>query len=239
MARYVGYSEVKKHYKVGTETVRNWARNGSIGYKTIQNAKKKTWLYDLESIGKLVDKHTAKKPEGRKIIYARVSSKKQEEDLKRQIDLLKEKYPDYELIKDIGSGLNFKRPGFTKLVEGVCRNDIQEIVVTYRDRLCRFGQELFEQICEEHKCKIVVLSQVNQTTEVSETEELQEDLLSIVNVFVARRNGKRAGQLKQIRREAKEKKDQENQIKPSKKEERAKLTEENSTLPNSESKSNS
>jgi len=147
-------------------------------------------------------------------LYARVSSKKQANDLERQIELLQKRFPAGEVISDIGSGINYKRPGFTRLVGRICRDEIQEIVVTFKDRLARFGYDLFKQICHEHSVRIMVLSDTNNFSNPSkgdsntkyekDTEELQEDLLSIVNVFVARQNGRRAGQLRRARKRQKE-----------------------------------
>lgn len=207
MPKYVGYTKVREHYSVSAQTVKNWALRGSINYRAIQNDTRKTWLYDLESIGnyigqKQIDDNQEKERQEVTILYCRVSSKKQELDLCRQVELLSNAYPDGEVVKDIGSGLNYSRQGFSKMVERICRGDIQRVVVTYKDRLMRFGNELFEQICKENNCKILVYSQEQELYDVEEgeTRELQEDLLSIVNVFVARRNGKRAGAMRRQRK---------------------------------------
>ncbi|KAG2770771.1 hypothetical protein PC129_g5191 [Phytophthora cactorum] len=84
----------------------------------------------------------------------------------------------------------------------VCREQIGRIVVTFKDRLLRFGYELFEKMCKEHNVQIVVYGDEQRSEQESqdlETQELQEDLLFIVNVFVAR--GKKAGILRRLRRE--------------------------------------
>ncbi len=209
MPKYVTYREVRKSFDVSAQTVKNWALRNSINYKTIQNKTKKTWLYDLESIGNFISntKQDSNIQEFNRIIYTRVSSKKQEQDLERQANLLSAKYPDSEVIKDIGSGLNYKRNGFNKLLSKIFNREVNEIVVTYKDRLLRFGFELFEKICIEYNCKILVYSEDKSLIDVeeNETRELQEDLLSIINVFVARRNGKRAGLLKNERKKEKNK----------------------------------
>lgn len=206
MPKYVSYAKVKQHYNVSAQTVQNWARRGSVRYKTIQNDTRKTWLYDLESIGEYIkssdtSENTESKANNKNItvIYARVSSSKQKPDLERQKELLLKSFPDAEVMFDIGSGINFKRPSFRKLVTRVCRDEISTIVVTYKDRLARFGYELFEQLCNEHSTKILVYSKNTGVTENDE-DELKEDLLSIVNVFVAKSNGKRSGFLKHQRK---------------------------------------
>lgn len=212
MPQYVSSAKVRAVYDIAPETLRRWALVGSINARAIQNpGGRRTWMYDLESIGNQLESKNAKsadvqEPDKQKttVIYCRVSSKKQSADLQRQQALLESAYPDSELITDVGSGINYNKPGLTKLVELVCREQVGRIVVTFRDRLLRFGFELFEKMCKEHNVQIMVHTDEQtseQDSKESETQELQEDLLSIVNVFVARRNGKKAGILRRIRRD--------------------------------------
>ena len=196
--------KIRKIYGVSPQTLRSWAKEGKINYRTIKHAKRSTWLYELQSIEDLVSREkfepTKDKPT---ILYARVSSSKQKEDLKRQIEVLSREYPEGEIISDIGSGLNDNRPGFRKLVDRICNGSVSRVVVTYKDRITRFGIGLFKQICDVNGVKFVVFSKDNHLSDVDglEEQELQEDLLSIVNGFVARRNGRRGGQLKKLRKE--------------------------------------
>jgi predicted site-specific integrase-resolvase len=88
--------------------------------------------------------------EKKKICYARVSSYDRKEDLDRQIQYLTEKYPDHEPITDIGSGINFKRKGLQKIIELAISDDLSEVVVTYKDRLCRIGYDLIEFILKKY-----------------------------------------------------------------------------------------
>ncbi len=123
-------------------------------------------LYDVSSVVSATTR----------IIYARVSSRNQKDDLENQIAFLKNRYPNHELITDIGSGLNFKRKGFNALLERILSGDVAEIVVTHKDRLCRFGFELVESIAKKYNCTIVVLNE----SPLSSQAELVQDLLSIV-----------------------------------------------------------
>ena len=136
---------------------------------------------------------TTKKEE---IVYARVSSAKQAGDLQRQKELLCQKYPNHQLIFDIGSGLNWKRKGFRRLMDKVLSGEVGEIVVTRRDRLCRFGLELLEFIFKRFKTKFLVLGSEFQTIDADGGHDVQaelaEDLLAIVTVFVAKTNGMRS-----------------------------------------------
>ena len=72
----------------------------------------------------------------KKIAYCRVSSKKQADDLERQKNFFTTKFPDYELVTDIGSGINWKRKGLKTILESAMSGDISELVVAHRDRLC-------------------------------------------------------------------------------------------------------
>lgn len=218
MPRYETYAKVKEMYNVSPETVRSWARKGQIQYKCIQNATRKTWLFDIDSIGKFMEDNTDKVDadeiaggkRDHRIIYVRVSSAGQVADLARQRDLLSRAFPDAEVITDIGSGLNYHKPGFTSLVRKICRDQVSQVIITFRDRLCRFGFELLELVCKEHGCNILVYGNgiedhINGIPEHPEQHvhdpefELKEDLLSIVNVFVASHNGRRAAMLKKER----------------------------------------
>ena len=173
---YVHTGEAQEHYGVSIDTLRNWEKKGKI--KTIRTAGGHRRYFVPE------------KNEGKKIIYARVSSSKQSDNLDNQIKYLKERYPTHELIQDIGSGINFERRGFRKILDELFANNIQEVVVTSKDRLCRFGNELFEYMFHKFGARLEIL---NSNEHVSKTpnEELAEDLLSIVTVFTARYHGSR------------------------------------------------
>ena len=125
--------------------------------------------------------------------YARVSTRGQSQDLDRQIEFLSSRFPSHILIKDIGSGINFKRKGFQTLLDHALKGDVGEVVVTHKDRLCRFGFDLLESIIS--RCshgKIVVLDR----RDLSPTEELTSDLITIITVFTSRLYGLRSHQVK-------------------------------------------
>lgn len=124
--------------------------------------------------------------------YARVSQPKQKADLDRQSEALSVKYPQCEIIRDIGSGLNFKRKGLNAILERAMQGECITLVITYRDRLARFGFDLIERILARTGGKIVVLNQVN----TSPVEELSRDLCAIITVFSSRLHGLRSHQNK-------------------------------------------
>jgi putative resolvase len=160
-------------------TLRTWANEGKINYVRQQNGNR---LYDVESFlsgGRKFDRA--------KIIYARVSSRNQRDDLSSQIRYLRERYPNHELVEDIGSGLNFKRKGFNGILDRILSGSVEEVIVTHKDRLCRFGFSLIESIASKNNCRIVVL----ENTQLSPQEELVADLISIIHVFSCRIYGLR------------------------------------------------
>ncbi|MCP4115886.1 MAG: IS607 family transposase, partial [Desulfobacteraceae bacterium] len=122
------------------------------------------------------------------ICYCRVSSYKQKDDLNRQVDLMREKYPDAKVIKDIGSGLNFKRKGLKAILEQAIKGDSVNLYIAHKDRLCRFGFDLIEWILKRNNGKIVVLNEIDLSPE----QELTQDLLSILHVFSCRMHGLRS-----------------------------------------------
>ncbi|WP_418904172.1 IS607 family transposase [Moorena producens] len=121
------------------------------------------------------------------ILYARVSSRSQRDDLDQQVQFLKSRYPDAEVIRDIGSGLNFKRFGLHSLLDRVLDGTCKYIVVAHKDRLCRFGFDLISWLCSKFKTKILVLDEKNLSPE----QEMVEDVLAIIHVFSCRLYGLR------------------------------------------------
>lgn len=120
------------------------------------------------------------------ILYARVSSKKQSDDLARQVEFLKSakpEYADFRVVEDIASGINFKRKGLLEILERCLQGVIGEVVVAHRDRMSRFGFELIKTIIEKAGGSVTVINDEKQT---SSEQELAEDLLSIVHIYSCR-----------------------------------------------------
>ncbi|NEO89026.1 MAG: IS607 family transposase [Moorea sp. SIO3G5] len=175
--RYVPPRKAREILGVSERTLRYWEQEGKI--KTIRTPSNQR-RYDVDSVlGEVKNKPT--------IIYARVSTRRQKEDLERQAAFLQGKFPNAEVIKDIGSGLNYRRKGLKALLGRVLSRDVSEIVVAHKDRMARFGFELIEWICEQNGCRIVVLDQSN----LSDEREMVEDILAIVHVFSCRLYGLR------------------------------------------------
>ena len=186
---YVTSGEASRRLGVTLNTLRTWGNNGTISYiRGPSDFSHRRYNVDeyISNKEKSAEEKTIEEPKG--YIYCRVSSKKQEGDLQRQIDYVVQKYPDYIVVRDIGSGLNFKRKGFRKILDAALRGMVKELVVAHRDRLCRFGFDLLEEIfLQASDAEITVLDK----NETSPSAELAEDIIAIITVFSARFHGLR------------------------------------------------
>ncbi|MGB8687267.1 MAG: IS607 family transposase [Microcoleus sp.] len=122
------------------------------------------------------------------VCYCRVSSAKQKDDLQRQVEFMRQRYPDAEIIQDIGSGLNFNRKGLQALLVRFMRGDQLTVVIACRDRLCRFGFEIFEFMAKQNGGSILVLANPVHGPE----SELTADLLAIVQGDRCRMHSRRS-----------------------------------------------
>jgi excisionase family DNA binding protein len=171
---YVKPKEAAKYYGVSIQTLRRWARNEKVQFIRTDGNHRRYLIKNEEKT--------------KKIIYARVSSQKQKSNLQNQVKYLKKRYPKYELITDIGSGINFKRKGLQRILDGLFDGTIKEVVVTTQDRLVRFRFDLFKYIFIKVGSKLTV---INTKKSENDESELSEDLLSIITVFTARHYGRR------------------------------------------------
>lgn len=143
----------------------------------------------LYNINKYLRERNVTKQEKIKICYCRVSSSKQKADLERQKTYMKEKFPTHQIIEDIGSGINYERKGLLQILEKAVNGEIDEVVITYKDRLTRFGFELIEWIIKKYSNGKITI--INKKEEETPVEELTKDIVSIMNVYVAKVNGLR------------------------------------------------
>ena len=146
---WVKTAQASKFFGVCPETLRNWTRDGLIEFKRTAGGHR---VYRIDS-----GSRNLSEPQKTAYVYIRVSSKKQENDLQRQRDFMVSKFPNHTVIKDIGSGLNFRRRGLIKLLELSSKGLVSEIVVASKDRLCRFGFELLEWQFSANNTRLLVL----------------------------------------------------------------------------------
>jgi len=174
--KYIKGKEAREILGVSHNTLRKMADDGRIETIRVSGQRR----YNVDGYLGL--------QQGQSIIcYCRVSSNKQRDDLARQVAFMQEKYPQATIIKDIGSGLNFKRKGLEAILARAMRGDKLKVVVAHQDRLARFGYELIRFIIESNGGQLVVLSE----NSLSPTEELTKDLLNIIHMFSYRMHGLR------------------------------------------------
>lgn len=126
------------------------------------------------------------------VLYARVSTRSQKDDLDRQVENLKSyaisRGYSFEIITDIGSGIDYTKQGLKQLIRKINNKEISKIVVLYKDRLIRFGFELIEYLCELNNISIEIID----NTTVSKETELTNDLIQIITVFANQLYGARS-----------------------------------------------
>ena len=193
--KYYSAKTVTKILGVTAQTLRNWDKENKLKPTYVKSNGYR--YYSEESILAYTQERKTKKNLN-VIGYTRVSSKKQKDDLERQKETiekyLKERYEHYEIIEDIGSGINYNKPGLLKLIEKINKKEVDVIVVLYKDRLLRFGFELVEHFASLNNVKIEVLDKIDKTQD----EELVEDLVQIITVFSCKLQGKRKSKTKKM-----------------------------------------
>ena len=193
--KYYSSKSVTKILGVTAQTLRNWDREGKLKPSYIKSNGYR--YYSEDSILSYTQERKTKK-DLNVIGYARVSSKKQIDDLERQVNNLKiyldNKYKSYDIITDIGSGINYTKKGLLSLIDKINKKEVDVIVVLYKDRLLRFGFELIEYFAKVNNVKIEVLDKTNKTQD----EELVEDLIQIITVFSCKIQGKGKANTKEI-----------------------------------------
>ena len=189
MDEYINTKKTKEMLGVTVKTLRVWDKEGKIRTTRLPSGQLR---YNLQDVNDHLGLHSSPM-EKEKICYCRVSSSKQMDDLERQKDFFRQKYPTHRLVTDIGSGINWKRKGLKTLLDGAMQRNITEIVVAHRDRLCRFAFDLLEGIFNSRGIKLLVL---DQDKEKSSDSELSDDILSIIHVYSCRQMGRRRYKIK-------------------------------------------
>lgn len=190
-------NNIDKKYKTGefanllgvsVKTLQRWDKSGKLlAKRTAGDHRYYTHSQYLEYIGELVEAE-----QGTTIIYARVSNRSQKDDLENQIEFLKtfanaRGIIVSEIITDIGSGINFNRKNWNKLIDLIQERKVKTVIVAHKDRFTRFGFDWFERFINKCGGEIIVVN----NEKLSPQEELVQDLISIIHVFSCRISGLR------------------------------------------------
>lgn len=182
MDRFLNIGQAAKLCGVSVKTLRRWEQSGKITPIYTAGGHRRYELAQLRPNFQATLLDTRKT-----IAYARVSSHDQKDDLERQKQVL-ELYCasqgwQYEIIADLGSGMNYHKKGLKRLLNQIIDDDVGRLVLTHKDRLLRFGAELVFSICEIKNVQVVI---INQGEDTSFEEDLAKDVLEIITVFSAR-----------------------------------------------------
>jgi predicted site-specific integrase-resolvase len=193
---FITMREASRFSSVHPHTIRKYADAGKIKCFKTPTGQRRIHKGDLQkfcgSPRPVIQIPKNKKPRIN-FVYARVSSKEQLDNLHRQTQYVIERRPEYAsyvVICDVASGINFNRKGLQKILDACIQGTIGELVVSHKDRLCRFAFDLLQCIVQKSGGKITVL---DDDQDKSTEQELAEDLLSIVNMFSYPQMGKRRG----------------------------------------------
>ena len=173
---------------VSVKTLQRWDRDGILkANRTPTNRRYYTYDQYLQFKGIQTENDIRDT-----VIYARVSTRNQKDDLQNQVEFLKQFCNAKGIIvnqcvEDFGSGLNYNRKKWNRLLDEVMANKIKTIVISNKDRFIRFGYDWFEKFCEKFNTKIIIVN--NET--LSPNEELVQDIISILHVFSCRLYGLR------------------------------------------------
>ena len=173
---------------VSVKTLQRWDRDGVLkANRTPTDRRYYTYAQYLQFKGIQIENDIRDI-----VIYARVSTRNQKDDLKKQVEFLRQFCNAKgiivnQCIEDFGSGLNYNRKKWNKLLEEVMENKIKTIVISSKDRFIRFGYDWFEKFCEKFNTQIIIVN--NET--LSPNEELVQDIISILDVFSSRLYGLR------------------------------------------------
>ena len=194
--RRLSISEAAKLKGVSASTLRRWETEGRLVPERTASGHRR---YDMAQLLGI------KAELSFTVAYARVSSHDQKADLERQKQVLElfcaQNGWQFQLIEDLGSGLNYNKRGLKRLIKLIADNQVERLVLTHKDRLLRFGSELVFSLCEHFGCEVVI---INRTQDSSFEEDLATDVLEIITVFSARLYGSRSHKNKRIVEELKD-----------------------------------
>lgn len=179
---------------VSTSTLRRWEKEKRLIPDERTEGNQRRYLLSSIRPGCRIDGGKRKT-----IAYARVSSHDQKRDLERQKETLElfcaSNGWEFELMRDLGSGMNYYKKGLKRLIKEILDGDIERLVLTHKDRLLRFGAELVFSICEAKGVEVII---INKGENVSFEEDLAKDVLEIITVFSARLYGSRSHKNKKM-----------------------------------------
>lgn len=179
--------EMAKRLGITVQTLQNWDNNGKLkAHRTPTN--RRYYTEDQYQTYTGLQNNTKRL----NVLYARVSTYGQKDDLQNQLDFIRQYANAKGIIidqefTDVGSDLNYQRKKWNQLLNMVMQDKINQIFITYQDRFIRFGFDWFDNLCKQHGTKIIVINNPH----TSPDQELVSDLISIIHMFSCRLYGLR------------------------------------------------
>lgn len=195
MDKLLTISSAAKHLGVSVSTLRRWEKTGKIRPAERTEGNQRRYLLSSVRPEAVRNATSVRKT----VAYARVSSHDQKADLVRQVQMLElfcaSNGWQFEVVSDLGSGMNYQKRGLKKLIEAILDNSVGRLVLTHKDRLLRFGAELIFSICEARNVEVLIINKGETSTF---EEDLAKDVLEIITVFSARLYGARSHKNKKM-----------------------------------------
>ena len=191
--RLVSAKEAKEYFHITGPTLYQWKAKGKINAKQLSTKK---ILYDIDSFEEFQPKRK------QNVIYARVFSTKQADDLSRQIEIVKSYAISNgvkidKVYKEIASGMNENRKELNSMLREIFAGNIDKVFISYKDRLTRFGFDYFKNIFSEFGVEIIVIDELEETNSDFQ-KELSNDLISIIHNFSMKLYSNKRKKLKEI-----------------------------------------
>ncbi|WP_208280155.1 IS607 family transposase [Massilia oculi] len=188
MNKFVSIGTAAQALGVSTSTLRRWEASGRLTPVRTEGGQRR---YDLAALRP--ETQGGAQAVRKTVAYARVSSHDQQADLERQKRVLELYCAShgwaFDMITDLGSGMNYRKKGLKRLLDGIVEDEVGRLVLTHKDRLLRFGAELIFSLCQARQVEVVI---INQGEDTNFEEELASDVLEIITVFSARLYGSRS-----------------------------------------------
>ena len=187
--------------RVTRATLCRYVKQGVVNVRLLPN---KDYDYDEESVYKLLNKNVVRQ----NVIYARVSTAKQKQDLENQIDIVKQFAFKNGIIindiySDIGSGINFDRKQFQRLMSDIVEHKISKVYITYKDRLSRISFDVFKNLFSKFNCEIIVLNEIDDEKLIE--KEIFTEIVNLIHRFSMKMySSRRKEKLKLIEKELKQ-----------------------------------
>lgn len=191
--RFVTAKEAREYFKINPTTLKAWKDSGKLKVKVFSEKK---ILYDIDSLEIEI------KEKRKNVIYARVSNTKQNDDLQKQIEIIKnycisKGIEISRIYSDIASGMNENRKDFNIMVDDILNGNVDKVYITFKDRLTRFGFDYFKQIFSKFNTEIVIIDEFESTNQTFQ-DELTSDLISIIHHYSMKLYSNRRKKLKEI-----------------------------------------